>query len=276
MDPDRARAELPAVEHEVVGLAAHGHRVGLEPVEVVGVRPGEGVVGRLRRARRRRRRRRTSGSRRPTRSGTGPSDTGGRPSWLRSPPSTSQVVCHSSATSEEEVAGARRRCARRSAAISASREELRHRRLDGAAVLHPHPHEALGAERLGVVGEGVELLAADGRPAPATRRPLIAAADANALNSVRGEHVGQLDQLHAEAEVGLVGAVAVHGLVPGDPGDLRRAASPVTASAASSTDSEMAASTSSWSTKLISASSCMNSYWRSARRSSSRRQRAIW
>ena len=52
--------------------------------------------------------------------------------------------------------------------------------------------------------------------------------------------------------------------------------SPVTASAAASTASLMASSTSSWDTKLISASSCMNSYWRSARRSSSRKQRAIW
>ena len=38
VDPDRARAELPAVEHEVVGLRAHRHRVGLEQVDVVGVR----------------------------------------------------------------------------------------------------------------------------------------------------------------------------------------------------------------------------------------------
>ena len=52
--------------------------------------------------------------------------------------------------------------------------------------------------------------------------PLIAAAPANALNSVRGEHVGQLDELHAEAQVGLVDAVAVHRLVPRDALDRRR------------------------------------------------------
>ena len=45
-----ARAELPAVEHEVVGLRPHRHRIGLEPVEVVGVGHGERVVGRLRTA----------------------------------------------------------------------------------------------------------------------------------------------------------------------------------------------------------------------------------
>ena len=51
---------------------------------------------------------------------------------------------------------------------------------------------------------------------------------------------------------------------------------PVTASDAASTASLITPITSSASAKLISASSCMNSYCRSARRSSSRRQRAIW
>ncbi len=40
------------------------------------------------------------------------------------------------------------------------------------------------------------------------------------MNSGGGEHLGELDQLHAEAQVGLVDAVAVHGLVPGDLRDL--------------------------------------------------------
>ena len=81
--------------------------------------------------------------------------------------------------------------------------------------------------------------------APGTRMPLIAAAPANALNSVAGEDVGELDELHAEAQVGLVDAEAVHRLVPRDPLDRRRALA-VTASAASSTASLIAASTSSW------------------------------
>jgi hypothetical protein len=51
---------------------------------------------------------------------------------------------------------------------------------------------------------------------------------------------------------------------------------PCTASWASSTASDTNPRTSSWLTKLASRSSCMNSNWRSARRSSSRRQRAIW
>ena len=65
VDPDRAAAELPAVEHEVVGLRAHRERVGLEQVEVVGVGHREGVVGRDRRARRRRCPR-TAGTRSPS------------------------------------------------------------------------------------------------------------------------------------------------------------------------------------------------------------------
>ena len=52
--------------------------------------------------------------------------------------------------------------------------------------------------------------------------------------------------------------------------------SPVAASAASSTASDTKAITSSWVAKEHSMSSWVNSNWRSARRSSSRRQRAIW
>ena len=52
--------------------------------------------------------------------------------------------------------------------------------------------------------------------------------------------------------------------------------SPVAASAASSTASLTKASTSAWFTNDASMSSWVNSNWRSARRSSSRMQRAIW
>ena len=52
--------------------------------------------------------------------------------------------------------------------------------------------------------------------------------------------------------------------------------SPVAASVAAATASEMKPSTSSWSTNDASASSWVNSNWRSARRSSSRANRAIW
>ena len=53
--------------------------------------------------------------------------------------------------------------------------------------------------------------------------PLIGGGRRERLELGGREDVGQLDQLHAEAEVGLVGAEAVHRLVPGDAGDLARA-----------------------------------------------------
>ena len=40
VNSNRARAELPTVEHQVVRLAAHLQRLGLEQVHVVGVRLG--------------------------------------------------------------------------------------------------------------------------------------------------------------------------------------------------------------------------------------------
>ena len=48
MDPDAARPQLPPIEHQVIRLAAHGHRIGFEPVQVVGMRMGERVVRGLR------------------------------------------------------------------------------------------------------------------------------------------------------------------------------------------------------------------------------------
>ena len=95
VDPDAARTELPAVEHQVVGLGAHGQQrlgvtvagrhLGQEP-EVLGVRHRERVV----------RRDRSSGGGSSTRTtevddpqqlGGRPVD-GGRPSSRRSRPST--------------------------------------------------------------------------------------------------------------------------------------------------------------------------------------------
>ena len=87
--------------------------------------------------------------------------------------------------------------------------------------MHPEPGQALGPQRLGPVGEGVE-------PGPAERG---AALDHDGLHA-RGaegldlgalEHRGQVDQLHAEAQVGLVGAVPVDGLGPGHARDVGRA-----------------------------------------------------
>ncbi len=117
---------------------------------------------------------------------------------------------------------------------------------------------------------------------PSTRMPLTAAAW-NALNSVAekievrstssmpkrtsGLSVPKRSSASCQVICGNIDRVAGHG---------RPGRSPVAASVAAATASEMKASTSAWLTKLASASSCMNSNCRSARRSSSRRQRAIW
>ena len=76
------------------------------------------------------------------------------------------------------------------------------------------------------------------RPRPGTRMPFTHGAW-KARNSVAANTSRELDQLQAEAHVGLVGAVALLRLVPRHARDRRRAASPVTASAAASTASAM-------------------------------------
>ena len=59
-------------------------------------------------------------------------------------------------------------------------------------------------------------------PWPSTRSALDRARRGERVELGAREHLGELDQLHAEAEVGLVGAVAIHGLVPGDLRDRAR------------------------------------------------------
>ncbi len=52
--------------------------------------------------------------------------------------------------------------------------------------------------------------------------PLIASAPAKARNSVDAEYVGELDELHPEPQVGLVGAETLRRLVPGHARDRHR------------------------------------------------------
>ena len=102
-------------------------------------------------------------------------------------------------------------------------QELGDGRLERPVGRDLQPDQALGAERLRPVGELVELVAAVvGRRA---RHPdaLDRGGPGEGLELGAGEHVGELDELEPEAEVGLVDAVAVHGLAPRDPLDLRRA-----------------------------------------------------
>ena len=204
-----------------------------------------------------------------------PSETGGRPRSSRSWPSTSRAIARSPATiSTRSPATAPERVD--DAELLGLGQELHDRRLERAAVAHAHPHETRRAERLGPVGQRVELRAAD----------VALALDADALDRLRArerlelgrlEHVGELDELHPEPRVGLVGAVALHRLEPRHPRDRRRAPRPGApprprrAPRPTPRRARLPGRRS-----VISTSSCMNSNWRSARRSSSRRQRAIW
>ena len=170
-----------------------------------------------------------------------------------------------------------------SARVTSSRscvgEELGRRRAPGAVLLHERPHQPAGAEALGVLGQRVQLGARQ------LARPGVEAADDAAgaehvledLELRAPQRVADVGHLQAEAHVGLVGAVAQHRLGERHPRPRRRRAPrsrrPRTRGAIRPSISSM---TSSSSTKDISMSSWVNSGWRKPRRSSSRKQRAIW
>ena len=128
--------------------------------------------------------------------------------------------------------------------------------------------------------EVVELLAGEARP-PGTARaftaPPCATACAKTLKTPPREQLGQSTELQLEAQVGLVRAVAPHRLVVRDPPERAgRARCPCARRKISATSPSTIGRKSSRSTNDISMSICVNSGWRSARRSSSRKQRTIW
>ena len=91
-------------------------------------------------------------------------------------------------------------------------QELEHRAVEPAAVDHPHPHQTRGTELLGPVDElvdlGVRHPALTGQPDGLDQVGLEGAELGGA------EDLAQVDELEAEAHVGLVGAVVLLGLVP--------------------------------------------------------------
>ena len=221
VDPDRARAELPAVEHEVVGLRrappsgrSRAGRRRRGAAWVNGWWPGFGRPVP-------RRRRRTSGSRRPTRSGTGPRAPAagrGRCAAGRAPRTWSSTRRRRSAAG---------RPARPRAAGAAPPARRRTRNLatgDSSAPSAPtFSHtRPLAPSCLARSVSPSSLLRPYSSASPGTRMPLIARGAGERLELGRREHVGQLDQLHPEAQVGLVDAEAVHRLVPRHPLDRRR------------------------------------------------------
>ena len=275
VDTHRARAELPPVQHEVVRLRPHRQRIGLQPVDVVGVRHRERVVRgdratvvvdafEQREVDDPQELQAALGDRRPAEV---------EPQLRRAP---SRTIGRSPATMQRRVAGAARRARRRAPSCSASDRNF----ATGDSSTPPsrtriHTRPAAPSDFARSV-ERVELRA----------RHVALALDADALDRVgareraelgAAEHVGELDELHPEPHVGLVGAVALHRLVPRHPRDRRgrlaRAAPPRPRRAPRPTPRRARLP---GRRSVISTSSCMNSNWRSARRSSSRRQRAIW
>ena len=85
-----------------------------------------------------------------------------------------------------------------------------------------------------------------------------------------------LDELQPEAQVGLVVEVTCHRVGVREPRDRERDVVPHQVASRALITASPTAMTSSWSTKLSSMSSWVNSGCRSARKSSSRKQRAIW
>ena len=109
-----------------------------------------------------------------------------------------------------------------------------------------------------------------------TTPPFGSASRKTSNSRLRGD-VGDVLQFQAESRVGPVDAVASHRLVVGH---VRQRAREFVRSGrledrGASAPSIMSIMSSTW-TKLISRSSWVNSGWRSARRSSSRKQRTIW
>ncbi len=220
MDPDRTGAELPAVEHQVVGLATHLEGFRLEEVDVVGMGLAEGVV-----------------------SGLGPagglvdSDEQGE---VDNPQITVGALVHRGPAEvvaelaehlagggplvgddEQEVAGLGGETLLQLRLLCLG-EELGDRRLEGALGGDLQPHQALGAHLLGLVGEAVELVTAILVGLACGVDALDAGGTGKGLEFGGTEDVGEFGELHCEAQVGLVDAEAVHRLEPGDLDDLPR------------------------------------------------------
>ena len=280
MDPDAARTELPAVAHQVVGHRPDRSGVGLDEagLEVLGVGHGERVVHRLGAA-----------------------------------VGAEFVVEHREVGDPQEVepalgdrrtararCGAGRGCggpwdARRRRGRPCRRARRRGQVDDRRAPRSADRNLATPPSRAGASRSPAttriharplapQSLAWSTRPSICLRVSVAAVLEPDALDARRLEHVGlglgedlgELDQLHAEADVGLVGAEALLRLLPGHPGDVADVASRARRAPRPAPQSVTKASTSSWPTNEHSMSSWVNSNWRSARRSSSRRQRAIW
>ena len=246
VDPHAARAQLPAVEHQVVRLRAgleqrirvaaarrepgagcHLRGRGGDRIEIVGVRHGERMVRRGGQA--------VGADVLEQREVDHPQEMQAALVHRRAAQLQPQQAEHAAGTPPavgHQVAHVSRLGAQafQHAVDLGVGHELRHRRghrqpaasrAAGAvgqrlAGTHPHPHQALRAPALALLGEIVDSVATDagaaGHPdAPHGRR-------LERVETGVGEQVGELDELETEPQVGLVGPEPVDGLVPRDLG----------------------------------------------------------
>ena len=157
---------------------------------------------------------------------------------------------------------------------SASDEELRDRRAHLAVLAEHEVREPLRAPLLRDLLELRELAAREllRDAQEAHRRGVGEDAELGAARDL-----GRVLDLEPEAQVGLVGAVAQVAPRPRScAGTASRARRRGTRARSAATIRSISANRNSWSGNAISTSSCVSSWSRSARRSSSRKQRAIW
>ena len=201
----------------------------------------------------------------------------------RSAPSASWATDVAIGHDEHEVARPAARGGGEAAGRAPSPTTLTMEPLTLALAVEREPDEPPGTGPSCQLGQLVELLATEARPGPATARPTtrpplgqdgLEDAEARCPRRQRTEVV----ELHAEAQVGLVRAEPVDRLAVREAreGSARMGRSGTTARVTADGHRSTQAITSSSATKLISRSSWVNSGCRSPRRSSSRRQRAIW
>ena len=151
---------------------------------------------------------------------------------------------------------------------------------EGAGGVHLQHHQSLGSHELGGFRQLVGLLAADGGgqalAVEALDGALLLQGGAEGGEGGVGEEAGEVLHLQAETGVGLSAPYRVMASFQVTRRKGRESSIPFTSFMTAARRRSVTPCTSSSSTKLISRSIWVNSGWRSARRSSSRKHRAIW
>ena len=197
---------------------------------------------------------------------------------LRNCPNTSQVVIHSSATNSNKSPSVAPIVATKASRSASDRNFATGDSTAPPACtfIHTRPLAPIFFARSVSASSLLRpYAAASGYVAASTRIPLMDCAPEKALNSVEANSCVSSTNSIPNRRSGLSTpkrSIASRHVMRSIVGGF----SPVTASAAAVTARPMNSRTSSCETKDISASSCMNSYWRSARKSSSRKHFAIW